>query len=61
MVKLLKKLARSGGSGISTPLVLIKDKISDRGTVHLNCENNVHNHEIKSLNCLYVNALMQGV
>ena len=37
------------------------DEISDRGTVHVNCENNVHNHEIKSLNCLYVKALMQGV
>ena len=26
------------------------------GTVHVNSVNNVHNHAIKSLNCLYVNA-----
>ena len=56
MVELLKKLARSGGSGISTPIVVIKDGILDIETVHVNSVNNVHNHGIKSLNCLYVNA-----
>ena len=56
MVELLKKLARSGGSGISTPIVVIKDDILDIETVHVNSVNNVHNHGIKSLNCLYVNA-----
>ena len=56
MVKLLTKLARSGGSGISTPIVVIKDDILDIETVHVNSVNNVHNHGIKSLNCLYVNA-----
>ena len=35
---------------------MIKDETSDRGTVHVNSVNNVYNHGIKSLNCLYVNA-----
>ena len=26
------------------------------GTVNVNSVNNVHNHGVKSLNCLYVNA-----
>ena len=53
--KMLQKLA-SRGSVISTPLELIKDEISDRITVHVNRVNNVHDHGIKSLNCLYVNV-----
>ena len=54
--KLLKKLARSGGGGISTPIVVIKDEISYRGTVNVNSVNNVHNNGIEYLNCLYVNT-----
>ena len=41
---------------ISTPIVTIKDEISYRGTVHVNSVNNVLNHGIKCLNCLYINA-----
>ena len=53
---MLKKLARSGGSAITASIVAIKDETSDTGTVHVNSVNNVYNHGIKSLNCLYVNA-----
>ena len=35
---------------------MIKDETSDRGTIHVNCVNNVYNHGIESPNCLYVNA-----
>ena len=56
MVNLLKELAISGGSGISTSIVVIKDEIWYRGTVNVNSVNNVYNHGIKSLNCLYVIA-----
>ena len=35
---------------------MIKDETSDRGTAHVNSVDNVYNHGIKSLNCLYVNA-----
>ena len=56
MVKLFKKLASSGVSGIAALIVVIKDETLDRGTVHVNSVNNVNNHGIKSVNCLYVNA-----
>ena len=53
---MLKKTCRSEGDGISTPIVVIKDDILYRETVHANSVNNIHKHGIQSLNCLYVNA-----